>query len=436
MQTTHLLIEILNGIGTILSGLFYFSLLLRKNLQNHIYLLGIFLLYTLAEIVSYALYHGQWHNVFNSILQILSISFILLFCYREKPKQTLQYLFVFIFTASILEFPMLEIADFIATPMSSSLTDCLSVWMSSSILLLFFVLYGRKLTTEDMEPLGRLYPMTLFVLAGSALMFSIVKDIPPLIFQNKALVFSEIFLILGELSILTVIYSVVYFFNQKSEKGKMILWLEQYNFEQKEYYTMLLKKEEETRKFRHDIKNELLEIHQFAKTGDCDRILSYIKEINADFDAFDHTVYTVGNPIADVLLNYYLQQVDSRCNIVVSGFIPSSMKTGPELRDFTIILSNLLSNATEAVMHVSVPNPFIKVKIFVSDTMMEIEMQNSADLSSVRMKDGRPMTTKKDAEHHGLGTLNILSVTKKHGGHCFFTAKEDTFTANIYLPLD
>lgn len=63
------------------------------------------------------------------------------------------------------------------------------------------------------------------------------------------------------------------------------------------YYEMLLEKEQNTRKYRHDMQNHLICLNGLARDGDLDAILSYLKNMSDTFQSLQAGYYETGNKI-------------------------------------------------------------------------------------------------------------------------------------------
>ncbi len=103
--------------------------------------------------------------------------------------------------------------------------------------------------------------------------------------------------------------------------------------------------------------------------------------------------------------------------------------------DFCAMLGNVLDNAIESVARMEVdPSEPIKLTFSRSWDMFYVFCQNPCDPQTLKRHKGRWMTSKADADLHGLGTENIRSVAERSGGRCTFECRENTFLTKIVLP--
>ena len=69
------------------------------------------------------------------------------------------------------------------------------------------------------------------------------------------------------------------------------------------YYEMLLEKEQNTRKYRHDMQNHLICLNGLAKDGDLDALQSYLKNMSDTFQSLQAGYYETGNKILNIIEN-------------------------------------------------------------------------------------------------------------------------------------
>ena len=113
----------------------------------------------------------------------------------------------------------------------------------------------------------------------------------------------------------------------------------------KDLFEQLEEKELITRKFRHDIKNHLIILKAMNERKEINRVSEYINDMYEICDAGSKK-YNTGNIICDSLLNSKGADVEENVLISVMGMMADR---GISDIDMTIIFSNLLDNAVEAV---------------------------------------------------------------------------------------
>lgn len=101
--------------------------------------------------------------------------------------------------------------------------------------------------------------------------------------------------------------------------------------------------------------------------------------------------------------------------------------------DLCTILTNLMDNAIEACakqpegLERSISLTIRRIHQFII-----IRLSNSAASEPV-MKQGRLVTSKQDAEHHGWGTRSVQSAVEKYQGTVEYSYENGTFTVNVMM---
>ena len=76
------------------------------------------------------------------------------------------------------------------------------------------------------------------------------------------------------------------------------------NSQKEEYYKRKLKREEETRMFRHDVQKHLYSLQILLKYNKYDQINKYIRKLSDEVSVLGGTIKT-GDYFADEMINYY-----------------------------------------------------------------------------------------------------------------------------------
>jgi len=196
---------------------------------------------------------------------------------------------------------------------------------------------------------------------------------------------------------------------------------------QKNYYQVLLDKEVETRRFRHDISNHIICIDELMKNGKYEQATEYLSDIR-NMSAELSNKYSTGN----MLVNAILSDIAGRYGKVElnwQGLIPNEMKLSDT--DICTIFSNTLDNAFCAASACE-EDGFVKVKIINESgkTIVTIENNMKNDIKEV---DGKLHTSKKDKGNHGFGVINVKRCVEKCNGMIDFEHTKDIFRVKIML---
>ena len=202
------------------------------------------------------------------------------------------------------------------------------------------------------------------------------------------------------------------------EQEQTIHLLEQQTQNQEVYVREAKLRYEQTRSFRHDIKNHLLVLHQFINEGKSKEANEYLENMEAVSNALSFQVQT-GNVAADALLNSKLsiaaqKGIPIHCSIHIpdQSFIADL--------DWCIVLSNALDNAINASDAIAGQDRWIHLSGIQKGNLYLLNIEN-------RCRED----TKMPAE--GIGLSNIRAVLKKYNGKMEIEVMNGIFKLNVLL---
>ena len=197
---------------------------------------------------------------------------------------------------------------------------------------------------------------------------------------------------------------------------------------QNEHYQYLEKREHETKKFRHDIKNHLILLENLINNQKYDEAEAYLQTINEKVSTFSNQV-SVNNGIADAILNrFYIEAQEKGIALKVSGHFP--MDCYITAYDICTILSNLLSNAILAETESKGKEVLVNIKYTDDKVLLTVENNYAHELDEV---DGVFKTTKKDSLGHGYGLSNVKECVEKNGGNISISTENQRFKVMIMM---
>lgn len=163
-------------------------------------------------------------------------------------------------------------------------------------------------------------------------------------------------------SMLALAIFIIYV-NDMNKKMKKYLEMEKtLKDTQKNYYEAMLAKEEDTRRFRHDVLNHLITLEELAKKGQMESIVGYIEEVQGHIVRIQKKCYSVGNTIIDAFLNYYVQMLEDNVEVKVIGCLTQEVSISDA--DLSTVFSNLIKNSIEELKKPSKGNNCIVEGIF------------------------------------------------------------------------
>lgn len=217
----------------------------------------------------------------------------------------------------------------------------------------------------------------------------------------------------------------VYFYKQNSKLLKEMALKEEFLDQQKKYYMVLLEKEEQTKRFRHDIRGHMNSVRALMEEKEYDSVTEYLNSIEGSISQMQINTNT-GNHIVNAIVADANRQYP---NVVIewNGRMPDDLKI--RNMDLCILFSNLLNNACREVNNHT--NPIVKVDIRLFNTNLFLTMKNEIK-ENVRI-DKNFCVIKHYQEGHGYGLRNVKDCVSSYGGEFEISSKNHEFCVDIML---
>lgn len=122
--------------------------------------------------------------------------------------------------------------------------------------------------------------------------------------------------------IFLLIVFVVYIKNTHERMERLLKTEQLMKESQVNYYKQLLKKESETRKYRHDMVNHLVYLQEVLKNDQAENARKYVEDILGGFKRIQNTYYVTGNEMVDTIMNYFLGMLPESVDIEIHGKYP------------------------------------------------------------------------------------------------------------------
>lgn len=257
--------------------------------------------------------------------------------------------------------------------------------------------------------------------------YVIVTKIP----DGKMSSIGQVLLLFGGILIIVLLLVFVYYYSSSYEYRMQKEIMEMQVRQQRDYFERLLEREEDTRKFRHDILNDLLELQNYCEKNECRQMRQYLGNLTGVVTQISKKNYDVGNSTVNTILNYYLTPINDRYVVEINGMLPD--KISVDDRDICIICANIIKNAAEAVSRTD--NGKIWVNIESGKSYLHFQAENTFEGEIEMDKNGLPMTSKDDKRNHGIGIRNVYDLVCKNGGTCDFKVENGLFKSDIYIKL-
>lgn len=296
-------------------------------------------------------------------------------------------------------------------------------------LLIFFVKYKKLPVMKLPTKVWFLIDVIMLVLTSMMMFFSYILDAFQL--EGRTFFAGQVLMAFGQILIIILLYGIIFSGHSIYELRRQKEISEIQNKLQREYFQKLLARETETKRFRHDIINDLLQFQNYCANKKYDKLEHYLENTLGAVYEIHNNYYNVGNDIVNTVLNYYLLPLKESHTISVQGYI--SEKISMDERELCILVSNMVKNAAEALQKIK--DGYLWIKIREGEEFLYIEVKNSFQGEVVFDKKGMPISSKKNRENHGIGTYNIIDIAKKNGGTYKIEIEEQVFKAEVYVRI-
>lgn len=193
-----------------------------------------------------------------------------------------------------------------------------------------------------------------------------------------------------------------------------------------EYLNILEKKDEETRIFVHDIRNNLINISNLT---DEENVKKYIQEIYDKSNEISVKAKTK-NRLLDVIINKYSLLCKDK-NIQFSILSLNENLSFISDYDISAILDNLLRNTIESAEKEN--NPYISLSLESDNVFHKIIVRNSCSVQPVEDKNNL-ITTKSNKNIHGYGMKSVIKALKNYKGELEWAYDNNEFKITILIP--
>ncbi len=200
--------------------------------------------------------------------------------------------------------------------------------------------------------------------------------------------------------------------------GTEISLLEQQEHSLNQYVEEAKTRYDETKSFRHDIRNHIAVVKNLLQSGKLEEAVSYMEDMDDMAEKMSFPCST-NNPVVDILVGNKLgiaksMGIDADCSLLLP--YPCGIRD----IDICIVLSNALDNAIHAVKGLDDSiEKYIRVSGRIQGDLLMIEIENSFPGKGVFKK--------------GRGLSNIKKVVEKYDGAMNIETQENVFVLHVLL---
>lgn len=383
-------------------------------------MIGFFLYFAIISI-GYLVIGNPMITMVSNIVCLFAISFL----YSTSIKRNIFMVFVIYFALVAAEGLAMAILQINSKGIQNlSEGDYRAQYVLECIIILFFTYILKKSSGFKRN---REIPWYIWadVIVMQVVMMYITAMVPGNVSERYTTIFSVI--------IVFIDFSSLYLVDQLlklEEKRKFYTLLEEQNRSYNREIDILLDSQKRIRKMGHDIKNHFLVLKSYIEQERYQELAEYLDRMERETGTNISIIYT-GHRMIDAILNY-------KMSIMRKEGILADIQTQIEQQlsiddfDISVILGNMLDNAIEACREVTEDEKEIVVTFMTRKNQLFIMAKNTYS-KKINWKNGIPLTSKADKEHHGIGLTNMRNIIEKYNGTLEMSESDRYFIVNIML---
>ena len=205
---------------------------------------------------------------------------------------------------------------------------------------------------------------------------------------------------------------------QSFRLGTEISLLEQQEHSLNQYVEEAKTRYDETKSFRHDIRNHIAVVKKLLQNGKLEEAITYMEDLDDMAEKMSFPCST-NNPVVDILVGNKLgiaksMGIDVDCSLLLP------YPCGVRDIDICIVLSNALDNAIHAAKSLDAGmGKYIRVSGRIQGDFLMMEIRNSFH--------------GKGAFKKGTGLSNVKKVAERYGGAMSIETQENIFVLHVLL---
>lgn len=206
---------------------------------------------------------------------------------------------------------------------------------------------------------------------------------------------------------------------------------------QQEQYKVVIDGYEQVKKVRHDMIGHLISLDGYIMKEQNKTALEYIHKLSNELDLKKRGVIS-GHVVVDAIINNRKVIIEKNDIVFKTDIIiPTDMSIDD--MDLSILLGNIVNNAIEACLRIqgTTRKKEISLKMKCRNDSMLVEAKNTYDISTIRKRNGKYISSKLHREENqlGMGLSNIEEIVEKYNGVFQTELYEEVFIAKAMIPI-
>jgi signal transduction histidine kinase len=188
----------------------------------------------------------------------------------------------------------------------------------------------------------------------------------------------------------------------------------------------------EFRNARHDMKHHFIVMMKMIEKNDFADLNEYLSKLVQENKYEKLGISRTDNIVIDALINakyIYAEKNGIRFDVHIN--VPIQLPF--ENADISILLGNILDNSFEASVLIPVNKRYVELLMKLDNNMLIIVLKNQYNGILIKDKKGEMVTTKGDAQNHGMGLKSVYRITNKYHGSVVIDDSNNLFIIKILL---
>ena len=243
----------------------------------------------------------------------------------------------------------------------------------------------------------------------------------------------NVFTIVCSLALVFSTFFGSYLYERLAQQSETIHQQEQFEQQmnsQLKHMDEIILNQEELRRFKHDINNQIVALESYFENGDLEGGRRHMAALSQQFRAIGATINT-GNNALDAILSTKKSLAESK-GIVFNTEIRIQERLPLDAKDLCIIFGNALDNAIEACDRLPEHAEKRIDLLLVQDAhALFCTLSNTAPANN----DRRFTTSKADTINHGFGLQNIRDALANYDAEPLIEQEGETFSLSFNIVL-
>lgn len=329
------------------------------------------------------------------------------------------------------------IALFLDVPYQNTNVISGSELLQNSIFTLFSILillYIKVIKKNEIQKLEYTLLQYIFITAG-LFASSVMIGFAGLLLQEREITVREVNAYEFYTAMACIIFILVAMWlsvavKQNAEHKKEKEMLKLYIEKQEEYIQMVIDKDTQMRRFRHDIKGHMTALHSYLQSQETERAIEYMEKIENVMGTSTIKSYSGVTAVDAIIHDMSKKMKKKEIKIVWEGTIPIDCSVN--VFDLCTIFMNILKNGVEACEKLSGERI---IYIYVNSYNGKLYVKEKNKMVGVLETDesGKLITLKEDKKNHGFGIENIRQVAERNQGYMNYHVEDGWFSIEIVL---